>query len=1599
MANFTVTLTVGVAKGAAAVWSYNGSTSGVGTSYGNPLDVQIGDTVTFTRATSSAGTARIRLLNIFTSNADIDLTSSAPTVVRTVASGVTTLDSITGNNQAQSNTDTLFLERQAAPSITAPTASSVTFTDPASTNTTATVNLSASGSGGTLQYACEVGDSTPDNWQSGSTFTISRGTGTVYARARRSSTHLSNVVSATRPPPLITSPSNFDFTNQTSPRVALSSLRTSNTITIAGMSTGVTASISISGGQYLKNIGGVGWTTQSGSSITATNGDQFAVRHTSSSSFSTSTTTTLTVGGVSGSFVSTTIADNIAPVITRLPAGGSSIWNLTVGGSYSDPGATAADNLDGNITSSIVTVNPVNTAVVGTYTVTYNVSDAAGNAAPQVTRTVYVNPAPPVVNNTQNFAATESSSTSCNVSLTSSGTGGTLEYNKSTSQVIPTGVWYSTPTVTGLTRGTSYYFWARTANGSAYTDRTNASILVPYLPPKSFNYATTTNIPYVDTSHTLTITNGDPDHTYGWGIGVVGKGTAAYTNSSTITISSNSALPTAGASLNYEVLVKRGTTSGGSNSYVSITTTLPVNRYPQTPTASVGFNNPNDNDVTATVTASNTTGSNSLAYSNGGTYVAGNTFGAVRGTAANYYVRSTGANGLTATSTAAAATPGYNAPDAAITAIGAQNKSYGSTTTIFEIAGGNALDQYYVYNNAGSVSYGGRTGNGFIPITHGVAAGGSGTFRVYARRPIAVGGDNAFDSTNVSGVVIKVYPQTPTASVGFNNPNDNDVTATVTASNTTGSNSLAYSNGGTYVAGNTFAAVRGTAANYYVQSTGANSLTATSAATAATPGYNAPDASITAIASPNLAYGSTTHDVTIAGGNALDQYYVYNNAGSVSYGGRTGNGTITITHGVAAGGAATFRVYARRPVAVGGDNAFDDTGTTFEVEVYPNFPVLSVSNDNPSSASVTATLSATGGQGGTIEYAKTSYSSTTTYAQDRGTSVTYYARSVGSNGLISSVSTVSHAVGYITPSLTVYMNNVSIAHNDSSASVSIGSTAAGQVYAVRTVNGSTTLGSTTATSTTTVVSWTSSLPAQGNSTTYEIYVQRPTSIGGNNAWYDTNDQFTVTRAVAVTAPDAFDFTNQTGVALSSTRTSANTITIAGLSSGINASVTISGGQYSKNLASYSSQSGITATNGDTFKVRHTSSSSNSTSTTTTLTVGGVSGSFVSTTVADTTAPVITVTGANPATVLVGASYTDAGATADGGETVSSSGTVNTSVVGAYTITYSATDAANNTGTATRTVNVVDTAAPVITLLGSTSVTLNVGGTYSDAGATATDNADGNITSSIVTVNPVNVNAAGTYTVTYNVSDAAGNAATQVTRSVTAYAVPDTTITQILNKTVAFGSTTFVATIASGSSTTVYEVKDFNTNPATGTVHASQTGNGDITVSDMPSAGSSKLYMITGRVTAANGGDNTPFLAETFEVFQQTSGGTTTGGGGSGTYGIQVRNASNEIILDVTDRVVILRQRVTGSIPAADLTKNITLSGTGTCALNLALPTALQSVVNGLTYSNTHLIVWATLSGTTLTINRKFTNATNVSGSSLANAAAPYDFLVLFDPET
>ncbi len=163
---------------------------------------------------------------------------------------------------------------------------------------------------------------------------------------------------------------------------------------------------------------------------------------------------------------------------------------------------------------------------------------------------------------------------------------------------------------------------------------------------------------------------------------------------------------------------------------------------------------------------------------------------------------------------------------------------------------------------------------------------------------------------------------------------------------------------------------------------------------------------------------------------------------------------------------------------------------------------------------------------------------------------------------------------------------------------------------------------------------------------------------------------------------------------------------------------------------------------------------------------------------DTVFPVITIIGDNPATVELGSTYTDAGATSDGGETVTSSGTVDTNTLGAYTITYSATDTAGNTTTATRTVNVVDTTAPVITITGDNPVSVELGATYTDAGATASDLSSVTVT----TTTDVDANTVGTYTVTYTATDSSGNS-TIATRTVN---VVDTTAPVITS------SDTFVA---------------------------------------------------------------------------------------------------------------------------------------------------------------------------------------------------------------
>ncbi len=153
-----------------------------------------------------------------------------------------------------------------------------------------------------------------------------------------------------------------------------------------------------------------------------------------------------------------------------------------------------------------------------------------------------------------------------------------------------------------------------------------------------------------------------------------------------------------------------------------------------------------------------------------------------------------------------------------------------------------------------------------------------------------------------------------------------------------------------------------------------------------------------------------------------------------------------------------------------------------------------------------------------------------------------------------------------------------------------------------------------------------------------------------------------------------------------------------------------------------------------------------------------------------TIPIITLLGANPMSLELGYTYIEPGATAtddtDGDITdqIEITGTVNTTVIGTYTRTYTVVNSLGNTAVRNRWVYVivdsiqpVDT-IPIITLLGANPMSLELGYTYIEPGATATDDTDGDITDQIEITGTVNTTVIGTYTRTYTVVNSLGNTA-------------------------------------------------------------------------------------------------------------------------------------------------------------------------------------------------------------------------------------------------
>ena len=108
------------------------------------------------------------------------------------------------------------------------------------------------------------------------------------------------------------------------------------------------------------------------------------------------------------------------------------------------------------------------------------------------------------------------------------------------------------------------------------------------------------------------------------------------------------------------------------------------------------------------------------------------------------------------------------------------------------------------------------------------------------------------------------------------------------------------------------------------------------------------------------------------------------------------------------------------------------------------------------------------------------------------------------------------------------------------------------------------------------------------------------------------------------------------------------------------------------------------------------------------------------------------------------------------------GTVNLNVIGSYSVDYTVTDLSANTSRVyTRVYKVVDRVKPVITLIGAEVQNIYRWKVYNDSGATVTDNYYANLVPQVGGF--VDVNLAGIYYLTYNVTDASGNAAIEKRR--------------------------------------------------------------------------------------------------------------------------------------------------------------------------------------------------------------------------------------------
>lgn len=158
-------------------------------------------------------------------------------------------------------------------------------------------------------------------------------------------------------------------------------------------------------------------------------------------------------------------------------------------------------------------------------------------------------------------------------------------------------------------------------------------------------------------------------------------------------------------------------------------------------------------------------------------------------------------------------------------------------------------------------------------------------------------------------------------------------------------------------------------------------------------------------------------------------------------------------------------------------------------------------------------------------------------------------------------------------------------------------------------------------------------------------------------------------------------------------------------------------------------------------------------------------------IVDTTAPTITLIGNETEEISYNQEYKEEGYTVtdNSNEDLQEAVTVTKEEVSntEYKLVYTVEDSSHNIGSAERIVKLIDKVAPTIKLKGGSTVYIQLNEKYTEQGATATDEIDGDLTDKIQTSGKADTSKSGSYTITYTVKDNSENEAKK-TRTVVVY---------------------------------------------------------------------------------------------------------------------------------------------------------------------------------------------------------------------------------------